>query len=334
VRVLIRTTLGVETGFGHLRRCLSLAAALRSEGVDPFFAIDGPATSAEYATAHGFEAKHVHDETGSAAETAGLASRLGATVIVADSYAFDSGFLRDLGKCGAAVAVLDDAPNQELPVDLVVNPTPGIAAINYADRTSARLLLGPAYALLREEFQHVGRRQRGSRVDHVLLTIGGSDPRRLTERLIHWTRQALPNAALDVILGPVSSGIVDSEPDELTTLHHGPSSMVHLMSAADMAISGGGQTTYELAACGVPTIAIRIADNQTANLTGLQNAGSLVGVGDARDPDLQTSLQSEIVRLARDETRRRAMSAAGQALVDGRGASRVAREIVTLRRAA
>ncbi|NLV76359.1 MAG: UDP-2,4-diacetamido-2,4,6-trideoxy-beta-L-altropyranose hydrolase, partial [Tissierellia bacterium] len=38
--------------------------------------------------------------------------------------------------------------------------------------------------------------------------------------------------------------------------------MKNLMINNDLAISAGGNTLYELCACGIPTIAIIIADNQ------------------------------------------------------------------------
>lgn len=103
-----------------------------------------------------------------------------------------------------------------------------------------------------------------------------------------------------------------------------------LMLAADLALCGGGQTTYELAATGTPTIAVRTAENQTVNLKGLVTAGSLVWGGDVRDSDLESKVMHELKALADDASRRAVMSRQGRGLVDGQGASRVARTLLEL----
>jgi spore coat polysaccharide biosynthesis predicted glycosyltransferase SpsG len=101
-----------------------------------------------------------------------------------------------------------------------------------------------------------------------------------------------------------------------------------LMLKADLAVTGGGQTTYELAATGTPAVAICIAENQRVSLKGLAEAGTLEFVGDAVDDDLELKLKSALTGLGGDPKRRQTMSERGQRLVDGRGAERVAQEIV------
>ena len=49
--------------------------------------------------------------------------------------------------------------------------------------------------------------------------------------------------------------------------------MLNLMLKSDICISGGGQTTYELARVGVPTIGICLAENQKNNLMGWKSLG-------------------------------------------------------------
>jgi spore coat polysaccharide biosynthesis predicted glycosyltransferase SpsG len=100
------------------------------------------------------------------------------------------------------------------------------------------------------------------------------------------------------------------------------------MLGADVAISGGGQTLYELAATGTPAVAIRLADNQTLNLRNLQAAGMLLWAGDAGDADLETMVTSALMVLAENRGRRTEMSRRGRALVDGRGAARVAAAVL------
>ena len=170
-------------------------------------------------------------------------------------------------------------------------------------------------------------------VQRLLLTVGGADPGAVTERLLSAARRALPQAAVDVIVGPFATR-ADArrararEHGGAVVLHEDPKDVRVLMLGADVAISGGGQTLYELAATGTPAVAIRLADNQTLNLRNLQAAGMLLWAGDAGDADLETMVTSALMVLAENRGRRTEMSRRGRALVDGRGAARVAAAVL------
>ena len=105
------------------------------------------------------------------------------------------------------------------------------------------------------------------------------------------------------------------------------------MAQADLAISGGGQTLYELAALGLPAVAVCVASTQEANLAALAAAPTLVAL---RRPGAGETdwgaLRDAVHRLAADVDGRARMSAAGRALVDGCGASRAADGILALGR--
>jgi spore coat polysaccharide biosynthesis predicted glycosyltransferase SpsG len=78
-------------------------------------------------------------------------------------------------------------------------------------------------------------------------------------------------------------------------------------------------TLYEGLASGTPVVGLCLAANQRANVDELCAAGIILGGA----PSLEAALQ----RAAGDLALRRALSARGRRLVDGRGASRVADEV-------
>jgi spore coat polysaccharide biosynthesis predicted glycosyltransferase SpsG len=100
-------------------------------------------------------------------------------------------------------------------------------------------------------------------------------------------------------------------------MHEAPPELAPLMAAADLAVCAGGQTTYELAAMGLPAVALCIADNQRINLDALAQVPTLL-LSDA------AALSSTVRALAADRTQQQRLSQRGRALVDGRGADRVA----------
>jgi spore coat polysaccharide biosynthesis predicted glycosyltransferase SpsG len=100
------------------------------------------------------------------------------------------------------------------------------------------------------------------------------------------------------------------------------------MLKADLAVSAGGQTLYELASVGCPTVAVRIASNQDGQLSVFEEAGFLRIVGHGNLSNIVETICEVVKTLLGDSQTRVAMSAAGQRLIDGQGALRVAQRIV------
>jgi len=103
--------------------------------------------------------------------------------------------------------------------------------------------------------------------------------------------------------------------------------MNSLMIDADIAISAAGQTLYELASLGVPTIAIAVADNQDLNVRGWSDNDFMEFAGWWDDPDLTTNILKKIDYLKDYETRIK-QSKAGQARIDSSGALQLGKEIL------
>jgi UDP-2,4-diacetamido-2,4,6-trideoxy-beta-L-altropyranose hydrolase len=334
VNVLIRTEGGQRIGFGHVRRCLSLAIALRQVGADVAFLSNPDPVVIEHIEACGFKALQL----GSSADSMELVEtgrRHEAKIIIVDSYSFGTDSFRALMKAGFFVAALDDLSSISLPVNLVINGSVAADELRYQALDKTRFLLGPQYMLLRSEFAESPAREIVADVGRVLITVGGSDSHNLTPQLIQWTCDAMRGVVVDVVIGPLFDNVAAIEAaahqwGELVYLHRDPPDIRSLMLAADLAISGGGQTTYELAASGTPTIAIRLFENQTENLKGFQERAALVWVGDVDDPNCEDQVRSALSKLASDPEARRELSARGRSLIDGRGAARTAKAILSL----
>jgi UDP-2,4-diacetamido-2,4,6-trideoxy-beta-L-altropyranose hydrolase len=333
-RVAIRADAGPDIGLGHARRCLTLAGALREHGVESLFVLAGDRAAREWLEASDFEVVPVEPARGLAGAFEHPRVRQ-ARVVVVDSPSLGVDGLTSLTDAGLRVVVIDDLAGHALPVDLVVNAAAGAERLPYRGAPRTRFLLGPSYALLRPQFGQAGARSVPDRARRILVTVGGGDPGDLTSRLVEWAARALGEVEQDVVVGPFSgrSAALRSAVEAAggrVALHEDPKDIAGLMLAADLALCGGGQTTYELAATGTPALAIRLAENQTLNLTSLAEAGTLDWVGDVGDADLEATIGRALAGLADDPTRRARMSRQGRALVDGRGAGRVARAVADL----
>jgi UDP-2,4-diacetamido-2,4,6-trideoxy-beta-L-altropyranose hydrolase len=278
---------------------------------------------------HGMEAASLKStcDTG-LRETLDIVREMGATALVVDSYDVREEAFAAID--GPFVVVIDDLGDRLLPVDLVINGSIHAMTLRYRVPSRTRLMLGPRYMLLREDFAREPQRTVRERVERVLVTVGGSDPSSLTPRFVEWVRHALGPVEIDVVVGPLFPLAVAAnvetmaQGDSSITVHRDPWDVSSLMFAADLTVCGGGQTTYELAATGTPALAIRLAENQTGNLTGLSAEGAIAWVGDLGDRDLRAKVVTALVALSSSPGRREAMSRSGRRLVDGRGAQRVA----------
>lgn len=333
--VAFRTNASSAIGLGHLRRCLTLAQALEGLGGECRFIVNRDRAVAAFLLAQGVVGRVVGDDDArDLNETSGALADWKVDICVVDSYEIPGECMERLQ--GVRVAVLDDLADRSLPVDIVVNGVPGAEALLYRTAPRTRLLLGPKYLILREEFSGIPAPSIRPSIERVLITVGGMDRLALTPKLVRWICEMLPEVMLDVVVGPFFGCEVNLEVESLAAANSKisvwlePKAIHELMARADLAVTGGGQTTYELAACGTPGVAICLATNQTGNLRGLAASGAIEWIGDAGDANIRQKLQEAVGRLAGAPFVRQAMNRAGRALVDGQGAARVARELLEL----
>jgi len=325
--IAVRTDGDPEVGLGHVRRCLALAAQLAPSFEVRFF-LEGSEEAAALIRREGFPCDVV---SGGVEPILPAVAASRARALVIDSYGATTRDYEAARACAGFLVAIDDGGHYPLPADLVINPAPGVAAP--VGGHGAHYLLGPRFALLRREFAAPVSRQVRDQVQRVLLILGGATPGPLSAALARAARRALPEAPVDLVVGPVGDGPSSVAAGlsglEGVKIHAAPDSVRALMLEADLAITGGGVTLFELAATGTPAIGVELAPNQAPNLAGMAAAGTLILAGKAGDANLEAAVSWTLASLAADAGRRRAMSRRGLELVDGRGAGRVVEAIVT-----
>jgi spore coat polysaccharide biosynthesis predicted glycosyltransferase SpsG len=158
----------------------------------------------------------------------------------------------------------------------------------------------------------------------VLVTLGGGDPDNVTLKVIQALQQ-LDSPVLETRI------VVGSANPHLEMLNHAVqrsncnfqlltdvSDMPEQMAWADIAISGAGSTSWELAFMGLPSCNIILADNQLQVATTLHEQGVTINLGWFHSLNLPTFVQI-IGDLSADQQQRFAMSSQGRLLVDGNG---------------
>jgi spore coat polysaccharide biosynthesis predicted glycosyltransferase SpsG len=307
-------------GFGHVGRCLALAAAL-APAADCRLLLDAEGPAMTVVRGRRLPCEKIGNDLGA---LLAAVEAMRADALVVDSYTLNVTALRPLRDRLRLLVLVDDTGEFPLPAHLVVNPTPSVRP-----PATGRdgYLLGTEFALLAREFAQAPARDWFMEPARVLLTLGATTPAGLMGALAGAARWALPEVAIDVVIGPAADQLLVNRALRAvggTTLHVSPDDMRGLMLGADLAVSAGGVTLFELAATGMPTVGVALAANQRPNLIGLADAKGLLFAGGAEDPRLPAAVGQALHNLARDAHRRRTLGERARMLVDGQGAARVA----------
>lgn len=337
-------------GLGHSMRCLTLADALRAAGVRTTFV---SRHMPDFMVARIQERGHrcvllpapvepIHDDRmytrwlgvsqrRDAEETIAALGSDRFDWLIVDHYALDREW-HAIARAGAAhIMAIDDLADRVHDCDLLLDQ-------NIDDGTQsrylgkippgARVLLGPRFALLRDEFRiaRKGMQPRTGEVRRILVFFGGIDGDDYTsvalEGLIELRQSGL---AVDVVIG-------DAHPNRLHIqslcnvhgfdLHVQCEQMADLMAKADLAIGAGGSATWERCCVGLPSLVVAVAENQQALLRSAATAGLIWAPSISKDP---SAFALHTKALHGNPLWLRTMSARAMEVIDGRGTERVIR---------
>lgn len=317
--VTIRADCNAAIGYGHVMRCLAVAAALKDSGVAVRFAM-APDSDRVPPEAAGYDVMAIAtDEIITA-----LDPQQGPLLL--DSYEVGVDDLESLRAAGFRVALFDDAMRlKHYACDVVVDSAPDAPSLPYRGLPETRFCLGADYFPLRREFAAARREgPAAERAGTVVVTFGGGDPDDVTFRALGAIADIEGDFTVLAALGPAYAGrAVDG--GRVRTVRNA-ADMAALLAQADLAICGGGGTAIELAYLGVPSVVLSLSPDQVAVARALAGAGAADYINDniaINDAEIKMALRG----LLNDRTKRQSMRDAGRSLIDGRGTARIANAI-------
>jgi UDP-2,4-diacetamido-2,4,6-trideoxy-beta-L-altropyranose hydrolase len=332
--LVIRADASVAMGTGHVMRCLALAQAWQDLGGAVLFAMVAPFPRIErLLRSHAMRIYTIQASAGGAEDAKEIASvcrREGAQWIVVDGYHFDAEYQQELKNAALKLLLIDDhGLAGPYVADLVLNQNVYASDTSYQNRDKGtRLLLGSSYALLRREFRSWGECQRPivPVAHNLLVTIGGSDPHNVTGTVLGALQSLnVPGISITAVAGgsnPHMKGLRAAVSGlGNVRLQTDVTNMPELIAWADLAITAGGGTCYELALMRTPMLLITMAENHAATCRTLEQLGAVAHVGWFHAISA-ARLTNSITDLMLDTERRRRMTANAGRLVDGCGAFR------------
>jgi len=337
MKTFILTEGGGKIGFGHIARCFSLYQAFEERQIPAQMLIYGYSDVAAILPENGYQlVDWIHD---SVVRRKLLA---GSDLVIIDSMIVSQETVLNIAAQARAVACIDDARRITHKSDntTIIDWTP-FAEKEYAPigGKNSDYLLGTKYISLRKPFWDVPEREIKEEVASILITMGGGDLRGLSPRLLKILQVEMPSGVRkQVVIGRgFDESIVTQllkmgrEDDVALIFYPGAVEMAAAFGNADIVVSGGGQTLYELARMGLPAIAIEVIDNQRLDIAGWHTVGSIDYAGKWNDEKTYDNVASLIRRLGSSCQCRREMGLKGSESADGQGARRIVDHLIRKR---
>ena len=307
MKVVFLTEGGKDFGFGHLTRCLALYQAFRERSIAAKVIINADSTINCFLKEIKYKKinwiKRQRDVFKQIKDT---------DIAVIDSYIAPLDFYKKVSSLVKVPVYIDDYKRLNYPKGIVVNPSIYGDRLHYSKREGTSYLLGNHYIILKKEFWKIPKKKVNKEIKRVLITLGGKNDSHFINELVSFLKKRFNFEFM----------VVDAQKNIL-----GTKEMLNLMLKADICISAGGQTTYELARVGVPTIGVCFAGNQQGNLDGLKRKGFLRCVGNYREKKLFFNIATAI-RFFQPQTVREKKSVIGRSLIDARGPGRIVQKIL------
>lgn len=330
-------------GTGHIMRCLSIAEAYKEIGGECKFIV-ADKEAAEFVISKGYLVHTLHTDWKKLdveiEQVIEYICKEKVEILLIDSYYASELYFKKLRKFTKLI-YLTSKKDVAYDVDAVINYTVGAERETYETlygEKDTMLLIGPQYAPLRKQFdiQHLFKED----FTDVMIATGGTDANGFSYKLIEKVIKShdLMKYQWHIIIGAFYSDLVKQQLEAISFkyanvfLYYDVSNMEDIMSRCNVAVSATGSTIYELCACGVPTIAFSFVDNQIDSLMEFSKRKYVCSVGDLRDGEAESinMITKCINKLIKDIELRRSISQKIQKCIDGKGASRLARELTLL----
>jgi UDP-2,4-diacetamido-2,4,6-trideoxy-beta-L-altropyranose hydrolase len=287
-----------EDGLGHLARCSAVAAALARAGL------------ATRMLGLGLERALVRSglEWEPVAGPA-MIDPVSGGALVLDSYDVGDDDVA-AARRGARYVVFEDRGRRRDAADLVVAPAEGRS-------DDPRRLTGLQHACLGPDYWDARPATGSDPVRRILVAVGGANAAD-GGAIAGLVAEAVSGAEVRVVRGPAARWAAPAG----TTVLEAPASLRDALCASDLVVCSAGQTMLEALACGAPCVAFVTAENQRSQVRLLEREGAIVLAAD--------DLADRVRALVAAPDARRAQARRGRAIVDGRGALRVAARIQAL----
>lgn len=335
MNILFRVDASHKIGFGHIIRCLSLAQCCKIQGCNVTFITNCESEGInQQLLSEGFgivPLDSFYPDPNDWKITFKELKACSYDWFVLDGYHFDSKYQYKIKETGCKLLVIDDmAKLEHYPADLILNQNIYAEQLQYSCEPYSRLLSGVSYTLLRSEFLNIDKSLKDipQVVRKILVTMGGSDPNNVTFKIVQALKMLdIKNIEVIIVLGPANhckekiENALSQKPFVYSILSS-VKNMPEIMAWADLVISAGGSTCWEILYMSLPCLIIVLAENQRVNAEILEKEGVVLNLGWYENVS-ESQIVDSLEKIIKDKKLRENMSMRSKAFVDGKGRERI-----------
>ena len=346
--IFVRVDSGYDIGFGHAIRCLSLAQTLKKMNFEIcFISKKERGNISKLFEDKGFTVYYIQNSYSKSKKNDIIKNDINQTVkiitkhkaksswIIVDHYDLGFKWEKSVRKFVDKIIVIDDLARRhdsDLLLDQNYNRCLKTRYNKLIPKKCVKLL-GPRYALLRNEFSNLRKNIVKPRKNfkNVLISFGGVDPTNETGKVLSAIKILKPKKQfleVNVVMGKSDKNkhkikqLCSSIPN--AKFYQNVYKIGKLMCKADLGVGAGGSSTWERFCLGLPTIVSIVANHQKETTEALAKKNCLINAGLAKN--LSVKKYVEIFENL-DIKKLRSISKNSLKVVDGNGGIRVAKKI-------
>ena len=320
---------GVVVGTGHLVEALTLTADLENHGLRPLLVttVEAPPGLLAGARIPIKTLSSLNSEV--LGDTARQLVADGVKLAVTNVREISNEQVSAISRAGLRVVCIDEFGGRHLDCSVVINPSPIRSRHNYtSDTPGFRIYGGIEYLALSPQYTrlHSTPRHFAHGIQSVVVTLGGVDRTGATLRVARALQGWDSESERNIVLGAAFPW--GGELEEIVAgsrgawkIHRNLPCLADLLVTADVAISAGGNTLFEIACVGTPPLVLFEDAHEGENGRSFEEQGFGVCLGRGVEVPLD-SIREALDRFE-DPAVRRAQCEVGKRLVDGEGASRI-----------
>ena len=329
LNILVRTVGGTNTsedlGFGHIYRCINLAAFLSDHNIT--FLLEDYGGTKKILNEKGhhkiFLLKKNLGVISDLKSTISLIKKRKIHVLIIDRYQIKKKYVTQIRRHVKTV-LISDLFNVDYDTDLLVNGFIGLKNQTRKNRYGGKCLFGPKYQILNKKFAESN--VKPSKKIELLVTLGGYDKNNIVKTILSsLTKTPIKTK---IILGPgttFTSDIKDiAKQCKSVKITQKTNDMKKEILNVAFGICSGGITSYEFAALRVPFAIICQAKHQLVTARQWQQRGVALNLGLA-----SKGIEKKIDVLLEQIPENRLVKV-DKKIIDGFGSKRVAKEIIKL----
>ncbi|MFC2017465.1 PseG/SpsG family protein [Chloroflexota bacterium] len=326
VDIVFWTEAGQGIGIGHLCRSIVIAKEFRKFGQQTSFIVNDDPAAKDRVSAQGFPFELCKLDGKELPSIIGKAPK----IVIFDTKRDISALIQIIKPLGHKTILLDNVSPARLRADVVIYPSAHFVNDLNWPGFAGRVYGGAQYVPVDETYLKAKEKCRMLKHQppyHILVTMGGSDPRQLTYQIVSSLRCLSQPIDIKVVIGPAFTPnprleVMEQENEPRLTFIRDQNNLSSLMADSHVAITAVGTTLYELITVGVPAIVIANYTEDHRDMELYKKLGMNLLLGFYQDiTSLQ--IQKAVSLFVQDATTWQNMRDKGWQTIDGHGARRI-----------